>query len=161
VTLRRATDDDWEAVRDIRLEALQTEPGVFGSNYARESAFDEPRWREWCAGEGRAVFLLYDDDRVVGLTGVITDRDDPTTAVCVASYLQPAYRGRGLSRGFYQARIDWAREHGYRRLTVGHRESNVISMRANQAFGFQETHRAPYTWHDGTVESEVCYALAL
>lgn len=159
--LRVATADDWQAVRELRLEALQTEPGVFGSNYARESVFDETRWREWIAGPGRCVFLLFDGENSVGLTGVITSSDDPTTAICVASYLMPAYRGKHLSRLFYQARIAWARNQGFRRITVGHRLSNLASQRANQAFGFRETERAPYTWPDGSEEPEVCYELLL
>ena len=49
MTLRLATEDDWERVRALRLEALQTEPGVYGSSYARESIYDEDAWRAWCA----------------------------------------------------------------------------------------------------------------
>lgn len=161
MNLQLAIQDDWERVKAIRLEALQTDPGVYGSTYARESGYDEAAWRAWIASPGRCMFLLLEEEAPVGLTGVITDRDDPTTAVCVASYLKPAYRGQKLSRIFYQARIDWARGRGYRRLVVGHRASNTASMRANQAFGFQETHREPHTWPDGTSEPEVLYELLL
>ena len=161
MNLKLASQDNWEAVRAIRLEALQSEPGVFGSSYTRESAYDEARWRAWCAGPGKVVFLLHDGEALIGLTGVVAHRDDPTTALCIASYLKPAYRGRKLSRLFYQARIDWARAQGFARLVVGHRASNLPSMHANQAFGFQETHREPHTWPDGTEELEIYYELLL
>jgi GNAT superfamily N-acetyltransferase len=112
--------------------------------------------------------LLFDGDVVVGLTGVVTmspDRDrvdgHGPTAVCVASYLRPAYRGRKLSRRFYEARIAWARIHGYRRIVTAHRLSNVASMRANQHFGFTEIQRVPHRWSDGVDEPEVVYELPL
>lgn len=159
--LVQATEDDWERVKAIRLEALQTETGVYGSSYAREAAFDEPTWRAWSAGPRKAIFLLYDDETLVGVTGVMAHWDDPTAALCIASYLRASYRGRKLSRVFYQARIEWARAQGFTRLLVGHRASNLPSMHANQAFGFRETHREPHTWHDGTEEPEVHYELLL
>ncbi|MCX6368141.1 MAG: GNAT family N-acetyltransferase [Armatimonadetes bacterium] len=161
MNLKLATEADWEWVKAIRLEALQSEPSVFGSSYARESLYDEAQWRAWSAGQGKAIFLLYDGKSLIGLTGVLAHRDDPTTAMCIASYLKPAYRGQKLSRLFYQTRLDWARGQGFTRLVVGHRASNLPSMHANQAFGFQETHREPHTWHDGTEEQEIYYELLL
>jgi GNAT superfamily N-acetyltransferase len=160
--LQQATADDWALVRTIRLEALRSEPGVFGSHFAREVDRDEAAWRDWTAGPTKAVFLLFDDSHVVGLTGVYAPANDPSrSAVCVASYLQPPYRGRGLSRLFYEARIEWARAQGYTRLVTGHRLSNRASMQANQHFGFKETHRLPHTWPDGVEEPEVIYELRL
>ncbi|WP_394796775.1 GNAT family N-acetyltransferase [Armatimonas sp.] len=112
MTIKLATQNDGEAVCALRLEALQTEPGVFGSSYAQESLYDEAQWRAWSAGPGKAIFLLYDGESLIGLTGILAHRDDPTTAMCIASYLKPAYRGQKLSRLFYQARLDWARQPG-------------------------------------------------
>jgi len=168
MNLRQATPDDWSLVRSIRLEALQSDPSVFGSNYARESGYDEATWRRWSAHPDKAVFLLFDGEAVVGLTGVVTMSPDPgradgqgPTAVCVASYLRPAYRGRKLSRWFYEARIAWARAHGYHRIVTAHRLSNIASRQANQHFGFTEIQRVPHRWSDGVDEPEVVYELPL
>lgn len=159
--LRQATADDWPLVKAIRLEALAREPGVFGGTLADALARDDAAWRVWGIGPSKATFLLFDGDDVVGLTGIVASADDPAAAVCVASYLRSEYRGRGLSRQFYEARIAWARDHGYRRLMTGHRLSNAPSMRANGAFGFVETGRAPHCWPDGSEEEEVFYELRL
>ncbi|HEV7298731.1 MAG TPA: GNAT family N-acetyltransferase [Tepidisphaeraceae bacterium] len=161
MVLRLATESDWAVVRAVRLEALREEPGVFGSSLAREVAYDEAKWRTWAAGPAGATFLLADGADVVGLTGVIVEADDPTTARCVASYIRRAYRGRGLSGRFYEVRIAWARARGCVRIVTGHRLSNAASMRANQPFGFTETHRAPHRWPDGVEEAVVLYELRL
>jgi len=164
--LRQATADDWQLVRAIRLEALKSDAGVFGASHADAASRDESGWRDWTAGPGKAIFLLHDGDAVIGLTGVYTVADDPAspgrkTAICIASYLQPPFRGRGLSRTFYETRIAWARDNGCHRVVTGHRLSNSASMRANRSFGFQETHRIPRRWPDGVEEPEVLYELRL
>ena len=162
--LRQATADDWELVRAIRLEALQTAPAVFGGSYAEAVGRDEAAWRDWSAGPTKAVFLLFDGDAVIGLTGVYAVADDPVaadrkSAICIASYIQSPYRGRKLSRMFYESRLAWARDHGCDRLVTSHRLSNRASMQANQHFGFVETARIPRRWPDGAEEPEVVYEL--
>ena len=42
--IRRATVDDWEASRDIRLRALAESPDAFLSTLEREAAFDDEVW---------------------------------------------------------------------------------------------------------------------
>ena len=41
----RLTPDDWEVHRDLRLEALATDPEAFGATYADNAAYDEATWR--------------------------------------------------------------------------------------------------------------------
>jgi RimJ/RimL family protein N-acetyltransferase len=155
---------EWEAFRDVRLLALKSEPGVFGSTYERESAFTKDDWHDRVSGIGKEMFGLYDGDRIIGITGFITDAslDEGRTAILVASYLLPEYRGRGLSALFYKARIAWARERGnIDRITVGVRTSNEPSRRALLRHGFIETARFPRTWHDGATEEQIDYELSL
>jgi RimJ/RimL family protein N-acetyltransferase len=112
----------------------------------------------------RQTFGLFDGDRLVGITGVITKREDPSgrTAMLVMSFIVPAYRGRGLSRLFYDARLEWIARHGtFDRVVVSHRRSNEASRRANQHFGFILKETASRTWPDGTVEDELSYELVL
>jgi len=52
VLVRATTLDDWQAMRDIRLQALRDAPDAFGSTYAREIAFEPAEWhrRAQCHG---------------------------------------------------------------------------------------------------------------
>lgn len=164
VTVRPLERSEWRMLRDLRLFALQTEPGVFSSSYAREAALAEDEWQTRMYGPDRRVFGAFDGSRLVGITGVMASRDDPSgeTAMLVMSYLLPEYRGRGLSALFYDARLRWLREHSqFKRVVVYHRRSNEASRRANQRYGFVLTHAAPATWPDGTVEDELHYELSL
>ncbi|GAA4172770.1 hypothetical protein GCM10022218_14870 [Sphingobacterium ginsenosidimutans] len=39
--LQRLAPAQWEDYKKVRLEALHTDPGVFGSNYQREGAYSQ------------------------------------------------------------------------------------------------------------------------
>ena len=164
IYVRALEADDWELFRERRLEALRAEPGVFASSFERESGLSPEEWRDRVGGPRKRMFGLFDDDRLVGITGVITDPDDASgaTALLVASFIVPAYRGRGLSARLYEARLDWiARQPGFTRAVVSHRASNEPSRRAAARFGFTEIARAERLWPDGSLEGEVVLELPL
>ena len=46
VLVRATTMTDWQALREIRLQALLDAPDAFASTHAREAAFGEDEWRQ-------------------------------------------------------------------------------------------------------------------
>ena len=165
VALRELTVADWPALRALRLRALQSEPGVFFTPYAREVEHDEAAWRALATGDAaHQVFGLFDAGKLVGMSGVFRDRDDPSgrTAVFGMSYIMPAYRGTGLVARLYAARLAWARAHPeFVRVVVGHRRSNEPSRRAITRSGFRPTGTRPHHWPDGSDEDYVAYEMVL
>lgn len=164
ISIRSLTPADWQDFRAIRLEALQSHPGMFGSTYAKESGYGAAEWQDWLGAEGKRMFGLYAAGQIVGVTGVVTSRDDGNgaTGMLVASYIKPGFRGRNLSDPLYKARIDWAVDYlPWAKLIVSHRASNEPSRRANQRHGFVFTHKVSKKWPDGVTEDEWCYALDL
>lgn len=164
VDIRRLDPSDWSLFHELRLFALRTEPGLFARSWAEESALPEEAWRDLLGAPERGIFGMFDDDALIGITGVVPSRDDPSgkTALLVMSYLLPEYRGRGLSRMFYEARLRWiAAQKQFERVIVSHRRFNAPSQRAILRFGFVETDRVATTWPDGTDEDEVRYELPL
>ena len=163
ITLRPFRPDEWKAVREIRLRALKNDPGVFLPSYEEGLAMPESYWLDLAAQKNSRVFGLYDGDSLIGLTSVFTDRDDPSgkTAKLAMSYIDRAYRGRKLSRLYYRARIDWARENGFTRIVVGHRDGNDASRGANQAFGFKYFESEEITFGGGIRAVDHRYELFL
>jgi hypothetical protein len=43
--VRETEVDDWAAMRDIRLAALQDAPDAFAATYHQEASFTEAQWR--------------------------------------------------------------------------------------------------------------------
>lgn len=164
VMIRPLDPAEWETFRDFRLAALKAAPGVFATAYADAVARTSAMWQANIRGPAHQVFGLFEDNRLIGITAVFADTDDPSgaTAALAMSFILPAYGGRGLSRQFYETRLGWVRDRPqFRRVIVSHRASNEASRRANQLFGFVETHRTPRAWPDGTCEDEVSYELTI
>ena len=71
VLARATTPDDWQAMLEIRLQALQDAPDAFASTYAKEAAFTPAEWRRRASRDG--TFLAYvDNGELAGLAGDFT-----------------------------------------------------------------------------------------
>jgi RimJ/RimL family protein N-acetyltransferase len=161
---RALTAADWPAFRDIRLRALRTEPGVFSANHDGEAARQPAWWIARVHGDGHQVFGAFEGAALAGTLGIFTWDEDPdgATAIIGMLFVDSAHRGTGLAAGLFTSALAWARERpGLRRVVVGHRASNVASMRAILRQGFRAARRQPHHWPDGTSEDEVGYVLRL
>jgi RimJ/RimL family protein N-acetyltransferase len=162
IDIRLFQPDEWALYKDVRLRALLTDPRSFGSSYEKNAALPDTEWRQRLEQANYAIFAVRDGDIVIGMTGAGRPDETPDIVRLWGSWLEPAYRGRGISQQMYQVRIDWARaQDGVRRVIVSHRAHNVASKAANQKHGFIYTHSDRLTWHDGTEEDDVFYALDL
>ena len=144
----------------MRLFALRTEPGVFLSPYDKEAAQTPDEWKALLALDDGRVFGLFEGSKLIGITAVFTWRHDPfrKTAVFAMSYISPEYRGRGLSRFLYDARLAWVAEHPqFERIVVSHRDGNEVSGKANRPFGFEFVRTEQQDWPDGTSGPERVY----
>jgi RimJ/RimL family protein N-acetyltransferase len=160
--IKKLEVNDWQALRDIRLRALQSDPAVFGSNYAKEAKMTEADWQGWLQSADTAIFMIFDEHKPIAMTGIALDKHDPSrkTAKLWGSWIDAAYRKQGLSKLLYAARLEWAiAQPEVEKIIVSHRASNSSSRQANQKHGFAYTHTVPETWPDGTREDEVFYAL--
>ncbi len=161
-SIRLFTPDEWPLYKTVRLKALRSDPKVFGSSFAREEPRPEAEWRQALERKDMGVFGVFDGEQVIGMTGVVIDKDDAGIAKLWGSWLEPLWRSKGVSEDMYRARIDWAREHETaKKIVVAHRASNIASKKANQKHGFVMTGSAPHLWHDGVTEDEIFYELIL
>lgn len=115
IQIRPTGPEDWERVRDLRLEALADTPGAFGDTLPEARAQSEAYWRAR-AGRGitpgRTGVAAIHGGRWVGtMAGVI---EAEAGALLVSVYVTPAYRGRtlGVTGALLRAVEDWARTVG-------------------------------------------------
>ena len=160
--VRRLTPEDWPLYKEIRLEALRLHSDVYGTSYKDMCERPDAEWESILSQQDAAFFGLFDDRTIVGLGGVFTQDKSTRTGVLIAGYIREEYRGKGLSKLIYQARIDWAKESGlFDRLLIGHREGNEASRRANQAFGFRPIGVIDYTFGNGDIAKDYQYELRI
>ena len=154
--------DEWQAYRDLRLEALKSHPEFFSSTYAKEKDFEEGEWQRRIGSEDCIVFGLFANDEAIGCIGVYAEKEDPETSHLWGTYIKPEYRGLGLSGPLYQTLIAYAKSRkAWKRVVVSHRKSNAASGAASKLNGFQYTHTESTAWPDGKTEDQLFYELKL
>ncbi len=153
-------EENWNELREIRLNALQTDLAVFSSNLEKESGYKEKDWRKRLENKDAGIFALYEEKRPIGMAGIALDKSDfeRVSAKLWGSWIRPEYRLKGLSNLLFQARIDWATQHPHCRIiTVSHRASNLASQKSILKYGFIYTHTHTKEWPDGETDEELFY----
>ncbi len=154
-TLRRIHAEEWQAYREIRLEALRTDPLAFGSTFEREAAFPSETWQErvrnGALADRRATFVAEGGPgRFAGIATVIP-KDEGFEVV--AMWVRPRLRGRGLGGRLLDAAIAWV-ESSFptARIVLGVNPSQDAAVRLYQSRGFSFTGvDEPSFYHPGTV----------
>lgn len=99
--LKRFYASEWESYKTIRLEALTTNPELFGSSYVNELTYSREKWISLLENESRAIFALYHLDKLIGLTGVVLNRNNSSEAILISSFIQKPYRGMGACLNYF------------------------------------------------------------
>ena len=149
--------------RTMRLRALYLHKDLFSANLDEAAKKPDSFWIDTLDGAGKQVFGLFDEETLIGITGVFKQKEDPSekTGVMGMSFIEPSYRGQGYSSLFYEARIAFARTQPWTRLIVCHRANNESSRRAILRHGFILTSTYERDWPDGTRDIEYTYELDL
>jgi RimJ/RimL family protein N-acetyltransferase len=162
IEVRPFTPDEWQMYKAVRLKALETDPKFFGESFDDARAKPDENYQTHLLSADGAVFGVFRHGDVIGMTGVVLDKEDAKgeTAKLWGSWLEPKWRGKGLARKMYETRLNWAKAHPkVKRVTVSHRKSNAVSKRANQRWGFTFTHARETAWPGNQKETEFFYEL--
>jgi ribosomal protein S18 acetylase RimI-like enzyme len=141
VLIRQAEPIDAAVLREIRLEALQNHPEVFGSDV--DSEMDRPLtfWEEMLADLiHNAVFVAEFKANLIGMTGIfIHDRIKLRhTGNIWGVYVQPGWRGLGIADQLIQSSLNWAKEKGLQQVKLAVITSNPSAIHLYERCGFRE-----------------------
>jgi GNAT superfamily N-acetyltransferase len=143
--VRQLTKNDAAAYRVLRLQALQTEPDAFCSDFAVENQKAE-LFLEKCLKDGSEMPFAYgafEADQLVGIAGFAGDE-------LIQLYVAPAHRGKGLARKLAFAVVS----HAFQENKLLHYVNvGLVLHKANvqkfyEGLGFEPTRRDNYT-HNG------------
>jgi GNAT superfamily N-acetyltransferase len=138
VQIREVVAGDWQAMRDIRLAALQEAPDAFASTYEREVAFAEADWQRRIAGGGN--FLAYAPELGTAPTGIVGGfQAAPGTIELVSLWVRPHTRGHGIGQVLIETVIGWARAGGSSRVHLWVAENNHHARLLYERCGFSPT----------------------
>ena len=106
VLVRATTTTDWQALREIRLQALRDAPDAFASTYAKEAAFGEDEWHRRATRDGSFIAFL-PEVAPAGLGGGYLAA--PEVVELIGMFVRPQARGRGVGEAIIDAVVGWAR----------------------------------------------------
>jgi ribosomal protein S18 acetylase RimI-like enzyme len=109
VLVRETVMADWQAWRDIRLQALRDAPDAFSSVYADQVRLGEDHWRQRVSGGG--LFLAYVPEvsasEPAGMAGGY--QEVPGVVELISMFVRSQARGRGVGEALIDAVIGWGR----------------------------------------------------
>jgi GNAT superfamily N-acetyltransferase len=133
--------------------------------FLASDCFTDPSW--WADYE---VFWVVVDGEVVGSIALGLNMEfsgdwdvDKPCAGCVylvSTAILPEFQRKGIGNFVKQWEIDWARSHGFTRISTHCRKSNVGSLRLNAKFGFQVIGEV-VDYYEDPVESTIVMELVL
>ncbi|HWL79028.1 GNAT family N-acetyltransferase [Microbacterium sp.] len=155
LSIRRVRADEWEAVRDLRLESLSDPlaPIAFLDTRAGAEARSDDFWRDRTAraaeSDDGAQLVAEDDGEWVGSLTVLLRRPggmdhlhrtaSHPAADVVGVWVRPTHRGDGTIDALLDAAVKWALAHGAQAVSLDVHVDNHRAQNAYRRFGFRET----------------------
>ncbi|WP_347354722.1 GNAT family N-acetyltransferase [Intrasporangium sp.] len=163
LTVRILTEDDWEAYRAVRLEALRESPEAFVATHAEESAIEESVWRDRM---NRSVRLVAEQDgRAVGVASIgraETSGDDDAGEI-FALWVTPERRGTGVASALVRRAAAQARDAGQRHIVywVGTENGRAVAFASGMGFRPTDYRRPMRVVSEEDGEEEIAMVLPL
>jgi GNAT superfamily N-acetyltransferase len=134
--VRRVRPQDWQVLRDTRLNALADAPDAFATRFEEARERPDEWWIEWAErsadGDGQAMFLAW-DEAPVGVVGVFVEEG---RRWLISMWTDPRARGRGVGRALVEASAAFARAAGSRDLFLQVLEGNDTAHSLYRSCGF-------------------------
>jgi GNAT superfamily N-acetyltransferase len=168
VTVRPTRLEDAAMYRELRLEALRDHPVAFGMDYTEALTQPESHWEQRArdgAGTERSVLYVADAGaRLVAMTGVFCEDRAKLrhSGMIWGVYVQPDWRGAGLSEALIEACVGWAQAKQLRILKLAVAVTNAPAIRRYLQCGFSVYGVEPEViYHEGVFYDELLMARRL
>ncbi|WP_448629448.1 N-acetyltransferase family protein [Cellulomonas soli] len=139
VQIRKADEDDWALVQQVRLRSLREDGDVFGSSLVREEMFKESHWRMRLRSS--PTWLALDEaGLVIGCVSAIQEPGSPVDdRHVVALWVAPESRRRGVGWALLDAVRATAQHEGARTVSLWLEDSNHGAVDLSVRAGFTRT----------------------
>lgn len=141
--IRRICPGEGDLLRQIRLQALKSDPDAFASTYERALSRTAEEWEDAASsaarGDNQFLAVAVDSGSFVGMAGGFIRPETPMTGHLYGMWVAPESRSRGIGFGLTNAVVDWAREIEAEELTLWVVETNRPALALYERAGFKTT----------------------
>jgi len=141
IEIRAISPQEWQLLRTIRLEALETAPEAFCTRYEDALCRDENSWRERLTSngdDGVLTVLAFDGTRPVGMSvGVFHAEDDEPFVEVLSVFVSTDVRGQGVADRIFDTIEEWGRARGAAALSLLVEEKNPRARRFYERQGWE------------------------
>jgi ribosomal protein S18 acetylase RimI-like enzyme len=139
LTVRALTEDDWEAYRAVRLEALRESPEAFVATVEEESQYDEAVWRDRMKRSTRLI--AEQEGRAVGIVSVgrAKTSGEASAGEIFGLWVSPDRRGTGVATKLVRQGAAQALEEGHRHVVYWVGTENGRAVAFASGIGFRPT----------------------
>lgn len=141
ITIRPAVPDDAGQLRELRLEALASQPVAFAADYALTEADSVEVWVRYIdqAADSKSVICVaVAHERLVAMTGLVRGKWPKTrhSGMIWGVYVKADWRGLGVAGALLEECIAWGRAHGLAIVKLGAVTTNTPAIRCYARCGF-------------------------
>lgn len=139
VQIRKAAEDDWRLVQQVRLRSLREDGDAFGSSLSREEMFKESHWR-MRVRTSPTWLAVGDDGSGLGCVSMILEPGSPQDDRHVLSlWVAPEVRRRGIGWALLDAVRRAAVEEDARTVSLWVEDANHAAVDLTIRAGFTRT----------------------
>ncbi len=136
--IRRVRPDEWQALRDLRLRGLETDPDAFGGTLAESMTKPDSEWQARAASTDTVTFVVVRGAEFIGMGSVGPAPERPGIAAIYGMWVAPEARGQGVGGSLMDVLEGWARETGYGDIGLGVTMTNEPAIRLYTAKGYAD-----------------------
>jgi ribosomal protein S18 acetylase RimI-like enzyme len=140
--IRKLTEEDLDALWDIRLRALQDNPEAFGSTYEETRQRGKESFRQRLRQPHTETFFLgaFDEESLVGIVAFHREggQKGQHKGYIISMYVAPEQRGRGIGKALLSEAIAQARTvPGLEQLLLAVATTQTAARQLYRSLGFE------------------------
>jgi len=146
IKIRLATAEDWQAYKDLRLEAING-PDALMMGFVPKSERDDAKremeinkteadWRKDLSREDTFCVLFFSGTRAVGMGWAKKNKREGNWQM-FSGYLKKEFRDSNIGKKIFATRLKEIMVRGGRRVTLAVKADNNISIHIAESFGFK------------------------
>lgn len=145
IKIRLLKKGEGKLLRDIRLRALKDLPDSFGQKYDEVAnqplSFWEGKILEAEELDDRITLLAMQEGKAIGMLFCFIRSLSEKTSGLGGMWIDPVARKKGIGQALIYKALEWLKDRGMVRVTLGNTKGNQASDRFYKKLGFNYTGR--------------------